>query len=447
MTSADVYVAAALLLLALVIWYARRLVGFLLKLVPAGAALAGIGGAFELYRLGQQMGWDSPGSPAILIVAAALAAAAAVGLAGSVAVGLQVRSLFRPKSARSVASLAMRNAVAAAIAIVCVVGGLASAYRYYRGHQPSHDEAVQLMTFARDGAALYSLDRSGVLKKWYAERALEADRWFLPEQGSASALLVSDDGRFLATLDGDRLSVWRLFAARAAERVALLDRALAAVAVDEERFALLVRNELRIHSWEDPAVALASITLSGAALGAAAYGDHGVVVGLADSTLAFYEPTAAGIERRDIAVPTPLRAVPRAIRADRTGRFLAVSDGGTALAVLDVQTRTQNVISLLSPLSEFAISEQNQLLIAEVVDVRRYDLASGGREPLFNHGGAIGALAASPVADTVAIADRENIWVRNDSRNYAAPEVWLRGAVEVARLADAVLPGDPFVSR
>jgi hypothetical protein len=109
--------------------------------------------------------------------------------------------------------------------------------------------------------------------------------------------------------------------------------------------------------------------------------------------------------------------------------------------VLDLQTGGQNVISLLSPASEFAISGQNQLLIAQLVDVRSYDLAGGSREPLFNHGGTIGALAASPLGDTVAIADRENIWLRNDSRAYSAPEVRLKGAVQVARLADAVLPG------
>ena len=65
---------------------------------------------------------------------------------------------------------------------------------------------------------------------------------------------------------------------------------------------------------------------------------------------------------------------------------------------------------------------------------------------MFNHGGAIGALAASPVADTVAIADRQNIWLRNDSRHYAAAEVRLAGAVQVARLAGDVLPAD-FLAR
>jgi hypothetical protein len=165
------------------------------------------------------------------------------------------------------------------------------------------------------------------------------------------------------------------------------------------------------------------------------------VVGFADATLAFYEPAATGVARREVAVPGPLRAVPRAIRADRTGRFLVVSDGGTALAVVDLQTGGQNMIPLVSPLNAFAISAQNRLLIAELVDVRRYDLAGGAGEPLFNHGGAIGALAASPAADTVAIADRQNIWVRNDSSAYAAPEVWLTGAVQVARLAELLRLG------
>jgi hypothetical protein len=440
MTAADVYVALALGLLALLLWYARRLVGAALRLLPAVAAVGGSWLAFEIYRLGEQMSWDSPGSPAILIVWAALGTAVVFGVGGWIAVVLQVRSLLSPAPARSRPSSSTPNRVAVAIAIVCVVGGLGAAYRYYREHQPSHDAAVQLMTFARDGA-LYSLDRSGVLKKWYAERALEADRWTLPDQGSATALVASGDGRFVAVLVGDRLGVWRLDPARAPERVALSDGALAAVAVDESRFALLARNELSVRAWHDAAVPLATATLPGAALGAASYGAHGVVVGLADATLAFYEPTLTSVERRDIASPAPLRAVPRALHADRSGRFIAVSDGGTSFAVLDLQTGGQNVISLLSPASEFAISGQNQLLIAQLVDVRSYDLAGGSSEPLFNHGGTIGALAASPLGDTVAIADRENIWLRNDSRAYSAPEVRLKGAVQVARLADAVLPG------
>jgi hypothetical protein len=213
------------------------------------------------------------------------------------------------------------------------------------------------------------------------------------------------------------------------------------VALDEQRFAVLTRNELSVHAWDDPTATLSSVALPGPALTAAAYGQSGVVVGLANSTLAFYEPSAAGaVARRDLAVPGPLAAVPRALRVDRSARFIVVSDGGTALTVLDMQTGAQSPIAVLAPLSAFAISDQDQLLLAELVGVRGYDLASGGGEPLFNHGGAIGALAASPVADTVAIADRQNIWLRNDSRHSAAPEVWLKGAVQVARLADAVWP-------
>ena len=302
---------------------------------------------------------------------------------------------------------------------------------------------MQLLEFARDGAALYSLDRTGVLKKWYAERALEAESWLLPEQGSASALLVSDDGRFAASLAG-----------RPAQRVAPLrlrappsdSRCSTARSLPSRSTAGASRPSHAASSasarGKTPRLALASVSLPAAALTAAAYGEHDVVVGFADSTLAFYAPAAADLARREVSLPGPLRAVPRAIRSDRTGRFLAVSDGGTAVAVLDLQTGRQESISLLSPLGAFAISAQNRLLLAELVAVRTYDLAGGGSEPLFNHGGAIGALAASPGADTVAIADRQNIWLRSDSRHYAAPEVRLAGAVQVARLAAAVLPGD-----
>jgi hypothetical protein len=446
MTAADVYVVLALLTLALAMWLARRFVGFVLRLLPAVAAVGGTWGAIELYRAGEQMGWDTSGSAGVLILWIVLAVTLAFALGGWITVGLQVRRLLHP-APRPAESGSTQNRVTVAIAIACVVGGLASAYRYYRAHQPSHDEPVAAMAFARDGAALYSLDRSGVLKKWYAERALEADSWILPEQGTSSALLVSDDGRLIATLDADRLSVWRIVSARPAERIALLDHALAAVPVDARHFALLARSELSVRAWENAAVPQASTPLPAAALTAAPYGEHGVVVGFADSTLAFYELSAAGVERREVALPAPLRAVPRAIRADRTGRFLVVADGSTGLAVLDLQAGGQNVIPLVSPVNAFAISAENQLLIAELVDVRRYDLAGGRSEPLFNHGGAIGALATSPAADTVAIADRQNIWVRHDSSHYAAPEVWLTGAVRFARLAELVRRGTGSLHR
>src|SRR5262249_51528158 len=149
------------------------------------------------------------------------------------------RAPVRSREARS-----PLNGVAVAFAIFCVVGSLAAAYRYYRSHQPSHDAAVQLMAFARDGESLYSLDRGGALKKWYARRALEADRWQLPEQGTATALVLSADQRFAATLVSDRLSIWRLAGGRPAQKVTQLDGVLAAVALDDARFALLERAQL-----------------------------------------------------------------------------------------------------------------------------------------------------------------------------------------------------------
>ena len=88
MTAADVYVALALLLLTLVMWYARRAVGFVLKLLPAVGAVAGTWGAFEVYRAGEQMGWDSPGSAGILVVWVALAIAVASGIGGSIMMAL-----------------------------------------------------------------------------------------------------------------------------------------------------------------------------------------------------------------------------------------------------------------------------------------------------------------------------------------------------------------------
>jgi hypothetical protein len=442
MTAADVLVALALVTLALTMWYARGLVGLALKVLPATFALAGAWTAYELYRLGGAMGWDSPGSPAILVVWFALAASVTIALAGAFAFALQLRGLLRKGPRRRPALATRHGRIATVVAIVAVVGALLGGYRYYRSNQPSHEAVVRHMTFSRDGASLYSLDRAGVLKKWYAQRGLEADSWTLPEQGAATDLLVSADGRMAATLVGDRLAVWRLPTARPAERAALIDGAVGAVAVDGTRFALLARAELSVRSWADPEAVAATAALPAPALTVAPYGDRGLVVGFSDSTLGFYEAGASAVARRELGFGAPLEAAPRAIRADRTGRFLAVSDGATALVVLDLQLKRRDVLKLLAPLSGFAISEQNQLLIAELVAVRSYDLESRAGEPLFNHGGVIGAVAASSASDTVAIADREYIWLRNDGRHYAAPEVWLTGAVRVSRLASAVLPAE-----
>jgi hypothetical protein len=74
-----------------------------------------------------------------------------------------------------------------------------------------------------------------------------------------------------------------------------------------------------------------------------------------------------------------------------------------------------------------------------------YELATRSIEPLFNHGGAITALAVSPHADDFAIANRREIWLRGDSRHYAVPEVWLNGRAELPaplRVAVASIFGD-----
>jgi hypothetical protein len=47
-----------------------------------------------------------------------------------------------------------------------------------------------------------------------------------------------------------------------------------------------------------------------------------------------------------------------------------------------------------------------------------------------------------PSSGAIAIGERRNIWLRQDSRHYAAQEVWLKGSVQLSRLASVVMPGD-----
>jgi hypothetical protein len=63
--------------------------------------------------------------------------------------------------------------------------------------------------------------------------------------------------------------------------------------------------------------------------------------------------------------------------------------------------------------------------------VRGYDLAQHTSLPLYNHGGTITALAASPASDLFAVANEENIWLHGNSRAYAGAERWLNGRVEL----------------
>jgi hypothetical protein len=439
-TLADVVVVLVLALLASVLWYARRVVAAMLRLLSAVAAIGGTWLAYELYAAGEHMGWDTPGSPGILVLYAALAATGTIALVGWVGVARMIRGLIRRGTLRSAASRTAQN-LSAATAIVLVVAALFSAYRYYREHQPSHDTAVRALAFTRDGAGLYSLDGLGVLKRWDARRAIETDRWLLGDATSATALLVSGDELAVATLADGRVDVWRL-ATGGVRKAARLEGAVAIAPVDDERFAVVTRTELTLRAFANAVPPLAGAMLREPALTVAPYAGNGVVVGLDDSTLEFYGAGSAGLERRDVAVPQPLGVSPRLIRSNRTGRFIVVADGGTKLASLDLQTGRAQDIPLTSPLDEFDVAGSGWLLLSDGVALRGVDLSSGSGEPLFNHGGAIGALAVEPASGAIAIGERRNIWLRQDSRHYAAQEVWLKGAVQLSRLADAVLPGE-----
>ena len=140
----------------------------------------------------------------------------------------------------------------------------------------------------------------------------------------------------------------------------------------------------------------------------------------------------------------PLELTPRQIRADRTCTHVVVADGDKKMVVLDLQNAKRDPVAQYWLPAKFEISNAGELLLGQV-GITGYELATQATAPLFDHGGAIGAIAVSPRADDFAIANRREIWLRADSRHYAAPEVWLNGRAELPtplRLAVASIFGD-----
>jgi hypothetical protein len=438
-TVVDVYVVFALAIVAIAMWLARRYVGWLLKLMPAGLAALGTFTAQAAWRLGEQMSWDSPGSPGILIVFLALGGGVVMGIAGWIALAAQLWRAGRPGRPAPTPN----NGLRVTFAIVFVVGSLFSAYRYYRSHQSSHEADVVRLAYSPDGAFLYSLDAIGVLKKWNARYQYEASRWRLPRADGLSTLLVSGDGKTLVALRGKELASWALTESPDAVERAPVPDVVAVAAVDGTRLLAVQAHEVSLRTYADVARSEGARPLAAAALSASACGERKIVVGTDDAKLHFYAVTSALDELVTPPLP-PLDLTPRQLRADRTGTYVVVTDGGKRMLVLDLQTARQDAVAQYWLPAAFEISNAGELLLAQT-GITGYELATRSIEPLFNHGGAITALAVSPHADDFAIANRREIWLRGDSRHYAVPEVWLNGRAELPaplRVAVASIFGD-----
>jgi hypothetical protein len=428
-TIVDVYVVGALAALALAMWIARRYVGWLLHLVPAALAAVGTVTAYGAWQLGEQLNWDTPGSPGILVVFFALGGGVVVGLAGWIALALQVRRWRRPRRRPSATRLRENNAIRVAVAIVLVVGGLFSAYRYYRSHRSSHEANVVQLAYSPDGAFLYSLDESGVLKKWNARHHFEARRWRLPDSEGVAAMLVSGDGATLVALHGSVLRSWSLSASPDAVAGAALVGVVAVAPLDGAELVAVRAHEVSRRAYADIATPKAAKALDAGALSASPCGERKLVVGSDDSKLHFYVVSSGLDEVVAPALPT-LQTVPRQIRGDRAGRFVVVSDGDKKMVVLDLQNLREDSVAQYWLPAKFEVSGAGELLLARG-EITGYELATRTTEPIFNHGGTITALAVSPRADDFAIANRHEIWLRADSRDYSVPEVWLNGRAEL----------------
>jgi hypothetical protein len=298
------------------------------------------------------------------------------------------------------------------------------------------------LAYSPDGAFLYSLDANATLKKWNVRYQYEARRWRLPGADGVSALLPSGDGKTLVALRGKELKSWALTDAEDASAAAALPDVVAAAPVDGTRFVAVGTHDVSLRQYADVSRGDRANLLAGAALSASACGERKIIVGTDDSKMHFYAVTSALDEIVTPPMP-PLEVTPRQIRADRSCTHVVVTDGDKKMVVLDLQNARRDPVAQYWLPAKFEISNAGELLLGQV-GITGYEIATRATGPIFDHGGAIGALAISPRADEFAIANRREIWLRADSRHYAAPEVRLNGRAELPpplRLAVASIFG------
>ena len=442
-TLVDVYVVSALAAFSLALWVARRYIGWLLKLVPGAIAILGTLITYGAWQLGESVSWDTPGSPGILIVYFALGGGIACAVAGWIAFSIQIRRWYRRGMRPSSPLPADDQRVRIALVIALIVGSLFSGYRYYRSHQSSHQADIARLEYSPNGAFLYSLDTSGMLKKWNVRYQYEARRWRLPGADGVTALLPSGDGKNLVALRGNEAKSWILADSQEASAGSTLADVVAAAPVDGARFVAVGTHAVSLREYADVSRGDRASSLKAAALSASPCGDRKVVVGTDDSKLHFFAVTSTLDELVTPAMP-PLELTPRQIRADRTCTHIAVADGDKKMVVIDLQNARRDAVAQYWLPAKFEISNAGELLLGQV-GITGYEIGTRATEPIFNHGGAIAALAISPRGDEFAIANRREIWLRNDSRHYAAPEVWLNGRAELPsplRLAVASIFGE-----
>jgi WD40 repeat protein len=442
-TIVDVYVVSALAAFSLALWVARRYIGWLLKLVPGAIAVLGTLITYGAWQLGESVSWDTPGSPGILIVYFALGGGMACAVAGWIAFSIQLRRWCRRGMRPSSPLPGDDQRVRIALVIALIVGSLFSAYRYYRSHQSSHQADIARLEYSPNGAFLYSLDTGGTLKKWNVRYQYEARRWRLPGADGVSTLLPSGDGKTLVALRGNEVKSWTLTDSLEASQSSTLPDIVAAAPVDGIRFVAVSPHDVSLRAYADVSRVDRSSSLTGAALSASPCGDRKVVVGTDDSKLHFYAVTS-GLDELVTPPMPPLDVTPRQIRADRTCTHIVAADGDKKMVVIDLQNARRDAVAQYWLPAKFEVSNAGELLLGQV-GITGYEIATRATEPIFNHGGAIAALAISPRGDDFAIANRREIWLRTDSRHYAAPEVWLNGRAELPsplRVAVASIFGD-----
>jgi hypothetical protein len=211
-------------------------------------------------------------------------------------------------------------------------------------------------------------------------------------------------------------------------KVSDVPQVVAIEAFDETHFLLLKENELGLMRYEDIGSAKATAPLATKGLSLSLFSREQAVVGTADGKLVFFQVGSTGITK--LTDDVQLDVIPGKIKADGRGLFVVAADP-KKIVVFNRKEARQTEIPVYFFTEKFEVSSQKHLLLIRGPELIGFDLERKDSHPVYNHGGLINALAISPHNDLLAVSNGNNIFLRDDSRNYAARETWLNGAMSI----------------
>jgi hypothetical protein len=326
----------------------------------------------------------------MLVVAMGLGLAALCALASWLAVIAQLAGCGPRRPAHPALALAM---------IAVGVAGSGHALREARrAERPSHDAAIVGVHFVRGGRQLLSLDAAGTLKAWDpAARAFESAR-AVPALAGASALLASEDGRFVLALQADGAQLLALEDGAEPQRLAGVAHA-ALLSGDE--VALAAGRELRVAPLAAPGRTRARRELASPIRALASDAQGRLLVALEDGALlAIDAPEAASRERARLPRPA------RRLRLSPSGSWLVAVYVDARAAVVRIASGEVRALPDWMRVDACAFASEDALVFAGPGDpsALALSLADLRSEPWLGYGRPLGALAVSPAAPEAAVA-------------------------------------------